>query len=122
MGIPGIVLAMLASRLRELDRRPPPPVMDTLQLWWKRGVRGVTRYVLPLAVWTGVGAFFAGLLALFQGIPSEVDTAVFGVCVSAGIAWTVWRPLPPAVRRATEAGQGPAGAPPRLPPPPAPPP
>jgi len=110
MGVPGIVLALLASRLRELDRRPPPPVADALRLWWKRGVRGVIRYVLPLAVCAAVGALLAGVLALIQGIPSELDAAVFGVCISAGVAWTVWRLVPAAVRRTTEAGEVAAGA------------
>jgi len=40
MGGPGLILALLASRLRELDRRPPPPVAEALRRWWKRGVRG----------------------------------------------------------------------------------
>jgi len=66
--------------------------------------------VLPLAVCAGVGALLAGVLALFQGIPAEVDAAVFGVCISAGVAWTVWRLVPAAVRRTTEAGEVAAGA------------
>jgi len=110
MGAPGILLAVLASRIRELDRRPPPPIVETLRLWWKRGVRGVIRYVLPLAVCTGVGAALAGVLALIEGIPSEVDAAVFSVGVSVGVAWTVWRLVPAAVRRTTEAGEVAAGA------------
>jgi len=110
MGAPGILLAVLASRIRELDRRPPPPIVETLRLWWKRGVRGVIRYVLPLAVCTGVGASLAGVLALIEGIPSEVDAAVFSVGVSVGVAWTVWRLVPAAVRRTTEAGEVAAGA------------
>lgn len=110
MGAPGLLLALLASRLRELDRRPPPPVLDTLRRWWKSGVRGVIRYLFPLAVWGAAGALLAGVLALFQGIPSEVDAAVFGVCVSVGVAWTVWRLVPAAVRRTTQAGEVAAGA------------
>jgi len=110
MGAPGLMLAVLASRIRELDRRPPPPVAEALRQWWKRGVHGVTRYVVPLAVCTGVGALLAGVLALFQGIPSEIDAAVFGVSVSVGVAWTVWRLVPAAVRRTTEAGEVAAGA------------
>jgi sugar phosphate permease len=110
MGAPGLLLAVLASRIRELDRRPPPPIVETLRQWWKHGVRGVIRYVLPLAVCTGVGALLAGVLALIQGIPSEVDAAVFSVGVSVGVAWTVWRLVPAAVRRTTEAGEVAAGA------------
>ncbi len=110
MGIPGLVLALLASRLRELDRRPPPPIVETLRQWWRHGMQGVTHYVAPLAVGAGIGALLAGLLALFEGIPSEIGTAVFGVGVSIGVAWTVWRLVPLAVRRTTEAGAVAAGA------------
>jgi MFS family permease len=110
MGFPGLVLALLASRLRELDRRPPPPIVETLRQWWRHGMHGVTHYVMPLAICAGVGALLAGLLAMFEGIPSQFDTAVFGVGVSVGVAWTVWRLVPLAVRRTTAAGAVAAGA------------
>jgi MFS transporter, Spinster family, sphingosine-1-phosphate transporter len=110
MGVPGLVLALLASRLRELDRRPPPPIMETAQRWFRHGLQGVTYYVMPLAICSGIGALLAGVLALFEGIPSEVASAVFSIGVSIGIAWTVWRLVPLAVRRTTEAGAVAAGA------------
>ncbi|HEV8305196.1 MAG TPA: MFS transporter [Gemmatimonadales bacterium] len=110
MGVPGLLLTGLASRLRELDRRPPPPVVITLRRWWKQGVRGVVYYAVPLAVWSGVGALLAGVLALFRGNPSDLDAAVFGVCVSTGVAWSVWRLVPAAVRRATQAREVATGA------------
>jgi len=110
MGFPGLVLALLASRLRELDRRPPPPIVETLGRWWQHGKHGVTRYVMPLAICSGVGAVLAGFLSLFEGIPSQFGTALFGVDTSIGIAWTVWRLVPLAVRRTTEAGAVAAGA------------
>jgi MFS family permease len=110
MGFPGLVLALLASRLRELDRRPPPPIVEMLGRWWQHGKHGVIRYVMPLAICSGVGALLAGFLSLFEGIPSQFGTAVFGVGMSIGIAWTVWRLVPLAVRRTTEAGAVAAGA------------
>ena len=110
MGFPGLVLALLASRLRELDRRPPPPIVDTLRVWWQHGMHGVTHYVMPLAICAGIGALIAGVLALFEGIPSQVTAAVFSIGVSIGIAWTVWRLVPLAVRRTTEVGAVAAGA------------
>ena len=110
MGVPGLLLAALASRLREIDRKPPPPVADTLRQWWRHGMHGVTHYVMPLAICAGAGALLAGILAMFEGIPSQFDTAVFSVGVSAGVAWTVWRLVPLAVRRTTEAGAVAAGA------------
>ena len=110
MGVPGLMLALLASRLRELDRRPPPPIMHTVREWWHHGMHGVTRYVLPFAMCAGAGALVAGVLALFEGIPSQVSTAVFSFGVSVGVAWTVWRLVPLALRRTTEAGAVAAGA------------
>jgi sugar phosphate permease len=73
-------------------------------------MHGVTQYVAPLAICAGVGAAIAALLALFEGIPPLMGTAVFGVGVSAGIAWTVWRLVPLAVGRTTAAGAVAAGA------------
>jgi len=73
-------------------------------------MHGVTHYILPLAVCAAVGATLAALLALIEGNPSQLDTAVFGISVSIGIAWTVWRLVPLAVRRTTEAGAVAAGA------------
>ncbi len=110
MGFPGLVLALLASRLRELDRRPPPPILETLRRWWHQGTRGVIYYVRPLVICAGSGAILAGFLSLFEGIPSQFGTAVFGVGMSMGIAWTVWRLVPLAVRRTTEASAVAAGA------------
>lgn len=104
MGFPGLVLALLASRLRELDRRPPPPLLETLQKWWHHGMRGVTYYVMPVAICAGIGALLTGFLSLFERIPSQIGTALFGVAMSVGIAWTVWRLVPLAVKRTTEAG------------------
>jgi MFS family permease len=110
MGFPGLVLAILASRLRELDRRPPPPIFETLRRWGERGMRGVLYYAMPVVVCAGVGAILAGFLSLFEGIPSQVGTALFGVGMSIGIAWTVWRLVPLALRRTTAAGAVAAGA------------
>ena len=104
MGFPGLILALLASRLREPDRRPPPPIVETVKRWWHSGMHGVTHYVMPLAICAGIGALLAGFISLFEGIPSQIGTAVFGVGVSIGVAWTVWRLVPLAVRRTTEAG------------------
>ena len=39
MGVPGFVLALLASRLREPRRRPPAPLGATVRGWAERGVR-----------------------------------------------------------------------------------
>jgi MFS family permease len=110
MGFPGLVLALLASRLRELDRHPPPPIRETLREWWQHGMHGVTQYIVPFVVCAGIGAVLAGFLSLFEGIPSQIGTALFGIGASIGVAWTVWRLVPLAVRRTTAAGAVAAGA------------
>ncbi|MGH7531181.1 MAG: spinster family MFS transporter [Gemmatimonadales bacterium] len=110
MGFPGLLLAVLASRIREVDRRPPPPVLETLREWGRSGVHGALRYFAPLVAWTTAGALLGGTVALFQGLPSQLDTAVFAACVSIGAAWTVWRFVPLALRQTTQAGAVAAGA------------
>src|SRR5437879_13460847 len=90
MGVPGLLLAALASRLREIDRKPPPPVADTLRQWWRQGMHGVTPYAMPLATCAGAGAVLAGLRALFEGTHSQYDTAAFSGGVTAAAAGPVW--------------------------------
>ncbi len=64
MGIPGFVLAVLASQLREPLQRRAASLLTTLR-----------------------------------------RSEVFGVFATAGFAWTIWRLVPAAVRRTTEAGE-----------------
>ena len=103
MGAPGLVLAVLASRLRDPARRPPAPLVATVRRWLERGVRPAARVAAPLVVLTVLGALASSVLDLFQGVPPNLDTAVFAVAVSTGIVWTVMRLVPIAVRRTTEA-------------------
>jgi MFS family permease len=103
MGAPGLILAGLASQLREPAKRPPAGIRATVQGWIARGVRNAVRLGAPLIWLSATGAVIAGVLALIEGVPSEVDVAVFGVFVSLGIVWTVFRLVPIAVRRTTEA-------------------
>ncbi len=103
MGVPGVVLAALASRLRDPARRPPAPLLATVRGWLERGVRRAVRLVAPLVVLTLAGALASSTLDLFQDLPPNLDTAVFAVAVSVGIVWTVIRLVPIAVRRTSEA-------------------
>jgi MFS family permease len=108
VGIPGFLLAVLASRLREPERHAPPPIRATVEAWYERG-RARVRQALILArplIWlTVTGALVSSTLDLFQGLPPGLDTAAFAACVSAGIIWTVVRLVPVAVRGTTEAGE-----------------
>ncbi len=106
LGVPGFILALLASRLREPQRRAPPSIRATVEGWYDRGrVRARQALVLarPLIWLTLTGAVLSSALDMFRGLPPGLDTAVFGACVSAGIIWTVVRLVPVAVRRTTEA-------------------
>src|SRR3989454_8166051 len=110
MGAPGLVLALLASRLREPRRQAPASIRSTLARWYDSGVRNVVRPALPLAGLALAGAAVSGVMVLFERIPSGVDTAVFGGFVTVGVVWTVMRLVPIAIRRTTEATAGAATA------------
>src|SRR3989454_7599310 len=112
VGIPGFLLALLASRLREPQRHAPPSIPATVGAWYERGrARGRQAPIpaRPLIWLTVAGALVSSTLDLFQGLPPGLDTAAFAACVSAGIIWTVVRLVPVAGRGTTEAGGG-AGA------------
>jgi MFS family permease len=99
LGVPGFILALLASRLREPARRPPAPLATTLRYLSTTGVRRAARYAAPLIGLAALGAAIGGVLALVHALPTEMDVAVFGVFVGVGVAWTVARLVPVALRR-----------------------
>jgi MFS family permease len=103
VGVPGFVLALLASRLREPRHRAPAPIATTLGGWAERGLRQTMHYGKPLIGLGLAGALLSGVLGRVERLPPGVATAVFAACVSAGIVWTVVRLVPAAVRRTTEA-------------------
>src|SRR5207249_6627992 len=106
LGVPGFLLALLASRLREPRRRPPPTIRATVEGWYARGrvgAREALRLGAPLMWLTLAGTVLSGALDRFDGLPRGLDTAVFSACVSIGIVWTVLRLVPVAVRGTNEA-------------------
>jgi MFS family permease len=104
MGVPGLLLTVLAARIREVNQRAPAPLRTTVLKWYRAGVRRAVRYVLPVAVLSGLGAIAASVLDLTFGVSFDKSMAVFGVFVAAGLVWTVARLVPVAVRRTAEAG------------------
>src|SRR3989442_4742821 len=72
MGAPGLVLALLASRLREPRRQAPASVRATLARWYDSGVRHVARPALPLAALALAGAARRGLVGPFERIAPGV--------------------------------------------------
>ena len=108
LGAPGFLFALLASRLREPRRRPPPTIRATVESWYARGRVGAReglRLGTPLIWLTLAGAALSGVLDLIEGLPRGLDTALFAACVSIGIVWTVLRLVPVAVRGTTEASE-----------------
>ena len=103
LGIPGFVLALLASRLREPARRPPTPIATTLRRFTTTGLRRALRYGAPLIGLSALGGVVSGILALIHTMPTEMDVAVFGMFVGVGVAWTVARLVPVALRRGADA-------------------
>lgn len=104
MGAPGLVLAVLASRLREPSRRPPKPIAAAIRRWFRTGARRAVRVAAPLIVLGGGGALASALLGMFDWLPPNLDTAVFGIAVGIGIAWTVVRLVPIALDYGTGVG------------------
>ena len=105
MGIPGLALSLLASRLREPDRRTPPPLGRSIIVFWRHRVVELLRLAAPLFVLTGLGAIVGGTLTVLEVAPSDVDVAVFAVFASVGGAWTVVRLVPVAVAYTARAGK-----------------
>src|SRR5207248_1929800 len=87
LGVPGFVLALLASRLREPRRRPPPTIRATVEGWYARGrarVRQALRLGMPLIWLTLAGTVLSGALDRFAGLPPGLDTAAFAAWGLAG--------------------------------------
>ena len=112
MGAPGLILAVLASRLREPDRRPPEPIKKWIERtarWSRAGLLQAARIATPLVLMAALGAILSGALAL-SGATSDAEAGVFGVCVAIGAVWSVSRLIPFAVERTQRAGEVAASA------------
>ncbi len=105
LGIPGFLLAVLASRLREPERRPPPPFAVTVRRLTTTGLSRALRYAYPLIGLTMIGAVASGVLALIRVIPNEMVVAVFGMFFGIGVAWTVARLVPLALEQGSQASE-----------------
>lgn len=113
VGAPGLLLAVLASRLREPDRRPPTPIKHWIARtarWSRAGLLQAVRIATPLALMAGLGAILSGALALTGGTSADVEAGVFSICVAIGAVWSVSRLIPFAVERTARAGEVAASA------------
>jgi len=102
MGAPGLLLALLASRLQEPSRRAPAPIVETVQHWFRDVAPRAARVAGPLVALTLGGALVSGILGLFEALPPNLATAVFGIAVSVGVVWTVMRLVPIALGHRAE--------------------
>ena len=105
MGIPGLVLAVLAARLREPNQRAPGPIGAALSAWYRKRIPRMLRLASPLLALTAIGALIGAVLTLVEEAPSQVDAGVFAVFLTAGIAWTVARLVPVAIAHTARAGR-----------------
>jgi len=110
LGVPGFALALLASRLREPERRPPTPLATTLRRFTTTGLRQALRYARPLIWLTALGTLVSGVLGLIRAVPNEMTVAVFGMFVGVGVAWTVARLVPLALEQGSQATEVAASA------------
>src|SRR5215510_364301 len=110
LGIPGFALALLASRLREPERRPPTPLATTLRRFTTTGLKRALRYARPLIWLTALGTLVSGVLGLIRAVPNEMTVAVFGMFVGVGVAWTVARLVPLALEQGSQATEVAASA------------
>lgn len=104
LGVPGFLLAVLASQLREPQRRPPTPILTTLRRFTTTGVRLALHYAAPLLWLSALGALIGGVCYLTRVLTVDMSAAVFGAFVGLGVVWTVARLVPVALRRTSAAG------------------
>lgn len=104
LGVPGFVLAILASQLREPRRRPPTPLLTTLRRFTTSGLRTALWYAAPLLWLSALGAMIGGVLTLTRVLAADMSAAVFGAFIGLGVVWTVVRLVPLALRRTSAAG------------------
>jgi MFS family permease len=104
MGIPGVVLAVLASRIRELHRPDPASIGGALRRWAAHGVPRIAYYASPAIAVSVLGLVVSWSLERTDSVSSDVAAAVFSVFVGAGIAWSIARLIPVAMKRGAQAG------------------
>jgi MFS family permease len=108
VGLPGLLFAVLLSRLRDPWSHRRPVGKGRAARKFTITPRVALRAGLPLLVSVLVGAMAFGFLALFRRLPAAADTAAFGVIVGAGLVWTILKWVRIVLRRRQEL---PAGTP-----------
>ena len=92
VGLPGVLFAGLLARLRDPMARPVPvPIPRPARRKFDVTLRHAIRAVGPFLWSVAIGAVVWVILALFEGLPADVDTAAFGAIAGAGLIYTVWK-------------------------------
>jgi MFS family permease len=89
VGLPGLLFALLLSRLRDPRPRRVTARADQPARRFDITPRLVFRALMPLLASVLVGAAVFGFLVLFRNVPAAADTAAFGTIVGLGLIWTV---------------------------------
>lgn len=90
VGLPGLIVALLMSRLRDpaersrgdMTRHPRPKFRITARL--------ALKVSMPLIISLFLATAAFGLMALFRHLPPNADTAAFGVIAGIGGMWSVF--------------------------------
>lgn len=89
VGLPGLLFALLLSRLRDPAARAAPVVSRAaaakLHITW----RVAARTMMPLLASLLLATVVFGFLALFENVPASADLVVFGVIAGAGLIGTI---------------------------------
>ncbi len=95
VGLPGILLAVLAGRLVDPNRSPEPVYLRALLKRFELGLTTVLRQFEPLILASVLGAIGAWWVDRQYGATSAADVAVMataaGVGLAANIAWWFWQ-------------------------------
>jgi len=91
VGLPGLLFALLLGRLKDPVPRRVIRVAPAPARKFKLTLRIGVRAMAPLLVSLIAGTVLAAFLALFESLPAQMDTAVFGVIAGLGAVWTIAR-------------------------------
>ena len=91
VGLPGLVCAVLAARLRDPTRKPGRTGLRQHLRQIEVGATAVLRALWPLLVGTGLGVGAAFWLQGHQGVDATLDLAVVGAGVGLGVAGSIAR-------------------------------
>jgi MFS family permease len=108
VGLPGLLFALLLTRLRDPVARAAPVVARAAAPKFRITWRVAARTVMPLGVSLLLATAVFGFLALFENLPASLDLVAFGVIAGAGLMWTIWQWVRIAMVRLPEAASAPA--------------